>query len=82
MTISTMKLFNTGACYRFQVSPELQQQSLYTLTQATLSHLAMPGLRLKMLDDRIFSGLPRLRWLDVRDNFLTTVPFNVIRHQW
>ena len=52
------------------------------LTQATLSHLAMPGLRLKMLEDRIFSGLPRLRWLDVRDNFLTTVPFTVIRHQW
>ena len=30
MTISTMKLFNTGACYRFQVSPELLLQSLST----------------------------------------------------
>ena len=45
-----------------------------------LGYLYLSGLRLKQLPAYIFSLIPNLKWLDVRDNRIMDIPLEIASH--
>ena len=46
-----------------------------------LTGLYMAGIGLKILPPWVFTSLPQLQWLDVRDNRLMVIPDVIASHQ-
>ena len=46
-----------------------------------LQRLYLAGNRLKVLPEALFSVLPNLKWLDLRQNCLTSLPVSIIKLQ-
>ena len=69
--------------YRYAALISSRNLSIHNVSKldSRLTGLYMSGIRLKILPSFLFSHLPNLVWLDVRDNRIIDIPSDITKLQ-
>ena len=62
--------------------PDYELKSMKTIIKLgnTVENLYMAGNKIKVIPEEVFRHLPRLKWLDMRDNYLIALPDSMANH--
>ncbi|XP_034040299.1 LOW QUALITY PROTEIN: leucine-rich repeat-containing protein 40-like [Thalassophryne amazonica] len=65
----------------FMIRIQLKRVPPNILTNRTLKHLYLEGNQISSLPESLFTSLPRLLWLDLRNNKITSLPAEIGLHR-
>ena len=62
--------------------PDYELSSMKTIIKlgSTVENLYMAGNKIRVIPEEVFRHLPCLKWLDMRDNYLITLPDSMAHH--
>ena len=80
--LSSSQLLNVFLCVRYLVVPKLTQLKVNNILKIgpNLCGLYLNGLSLKKIPSFVFTHLPNLQWLDLRDNIVMDIPKEIVQH--